>query len=99
MIIGLLLESREPDSSTGYTRVEGDINHTVVFPVSSGYGVITHIGIFDSINGGAVLEKIKLPEPVDCHEGVVPIVHHGKLLRGIDVTAKVKLKSADLMNF
>lgn len=97
--IGLLIDTTEPDASTGYARVEGDLDCTLIFPTSTGYGMITHIGIFDSEVGDTLLDTIELPEPVDVHEGVIPIVQNRRLLRGIDVTAHVVLKSADLMSF
>lgn len=87
MYIGLFVGFTEPDPSTGYARVEGDLSQTIVFPPSRGYGAITHIGVFGE-NGGLV-NRLPLPEPVDCHDGVIPFIHEGRLFRGVDVTAKV----------
>lgn len=94
MYIGLLIGCNEPSSSSGYCRMEGDFNGMVAFPVSAGYGEITHIALFDAAEGGVPVETIELPEPVDCHKGVIPIVNCGRLLRGLDVTAQIKLKAA-----
>ena len=94
MYIGLLNGSHEPDSSTGYARVKGELSQVLAFDADKGYGMITHIALFDAAEGGKPLKTIELPEPVDCHDGVIPLVHNGKLLRGLDVTAHVTLKTA-----
>lgn len=98
MYVGLLNGSMEPDSSTGYMRIESDLNCTVFFPVSKGYGVITKIGLYEDKTGREPIETINLPEPVDIHEGVVPIVHSRKLLRGLDVTAKILASTSGALN-
>lgn len=93
MYIGLLVGSYEPSPSTGYCRVEGDLSQTLGFPTSKGYGIVTHIAVFATPHGGEPVETIELLQPVDCHIGVIPLLHEGKLLRGIDVTAQISLKS------
>lgn len=94
MFIGLLCGDHEPDPSSGYARVEGYLTQTLAFNTSSGYGMVTHIALYDDAEGGEPLKTIELPEPVDVHDGVIPIIHEGKLLRGIDITAKLKIHTS-----
>lgn len=98
MYVGLLNGSTEPDKSTGYMRKESDFDHTVFFPVSKGYGTITHIGLYETETGGDPVDVIRLPEPVDVHRGIIPVVHNRKLLRGVDVTAKIIANTTGSMN-
>lgn len=94
MYIGLLNDKTEPSHTSGYARVEGDLTVPVFFPVSKGYGLITHIAVFDTAEGGDPVETIELAAPVDCHEGVTPFIHDGKLLRGMAVSARGVLRAA-----
>lgn len=94
MYIGLLNNKTEPSPASGYARVEGDLTGPVFFPVSKGYGVITHIAVYEAAEGGDPVETIELAEPVDCHEGVTPFIHGGKLLRGMEVSARGVLHAA-----
>lgn len=89
MFIGLLCGVNEPNPSSGYARIEGYLTQTLAFNPSSGYGMVTHIALYDEADGGAPLKTIELPEPVDVHAGVIPIIHEGRLLRGVDVTAHI----------
>lgn len=93
MYLGLITGSQEPHPSTGYCRVEGDLHQTVGFPTSKGYGIITHVATYTDAVGGEPIELVELSAPVDCHTGVIPLWVAGKLLRGVDVSAAVALKS------
>ena len=97
MYIGLLKGSHEPSPSTGYARVEGDLERGAIFPVSKGYGEITHLAIFEAETGGTPLQTVELPAPVDVHIGVIPIVRAGQLLRGLDVTSQVNVSASGNM--
>ena len=97
MYIGLLEGSHEPSPSTGYARVEGDLEQGAIFPASKGYGEITHLALFEAETGGALLQTVELPAPVDVHAGVIPIVRAGQLLRGLDVTSQIKVSAAGNM--
>lgn len=102
--VGLLTKGHvEPDAVTGYARVcvEGEKvpefdDLSVLFREASapGYGDVTHIAIFDADGGDAPIIVRELPEPVNVHEGVVPIITAGKLLRGLAVSATVQLTAA-----
>lgn len=94
MYIGLLIGSNEPSPSTGYARVEGDLGQNVAFPLSEGYGMVTHIALYDSADADRPVDTIALPEPVDVHAGVIPLVHNGQLFRGLDVTGHVTIRAA-----
>lgn len=98
MYIGLLNDNIEPSPVSGYARVEGDLTGTVFFPASKGYGVITHIAVFDTAEGGDPVDVIELDKPVDCHEGVTPFVHGGKLYRGKEMSARGVLRATGACN-
>lgn len=92
--IGLLIGSVEPDSGLGYSRIEGKLGQTLAFPkASNDYGLVTGIAVYDSPTGGEPLEVVTLQKPVDISAGIIPIVRGRNLLRGADVTARVKVHS------
>ena len=98
--IGLLTdEGTEPPKESGYARVavEGfaPAEDLVIFPdaVGPGYGNVTHYGLFDRDKGGETVSLWPLPEPVNAHAGTVPLIWGGKMLLGVDVSARVLLQS------
>lgn len=95
--IGLLIGSAEPAVDTGYTRAEGSLAETVAFPTAQAeYGYITAIAVYDTAEGGEPLEIVELAEPVHITAGIIPIVRDRALLRGVDVTAHVKINAKEL---
>lgn len=95
--IGLLIGSAEPAASTGYTRAEGSLAETVAFPTAQAeYGYITAIAVYDTAEGGEPLEIVELAEPVHITAGIIPVVRDRALLRGVDVTARVKMNAKEL---
>lgn len=98
MYVGLLIGSKEPPYSKGYARVCGDFEQTLTFPVSSGYGLVTSIALFENEIGGVPTKVVELPQPVDCHDGVIPIIHNRQLLRGLDVTAQINVAISGCLN-
>lgn len=95
MYIGLLNNSKEP---VGYTRQEGDWNSTVFFDNPNGFGVVTHLALFEDEAGGNPVEIIELPEAVDCKVGTIPVVRGGRLICGQPVSAScVDEVNLDLM--
>lgn len=98
--IGLRVSGKEPPAESGYSRIPlGDMNildvptllkdRQIVFNdvTAPGYGLVTDICAFDQ--DGELLYIWPLPEPVDVHEGVVPGIVDGRLIRGLDVSAQV----------
>lgn len=99
---GLLVSDKEPAAETGYSRVGlGDISildipwllkdRQIIFQnvATPGYGLVTEIAAFDAPEGGELLYTWPLPESVDVHEGVIPGIVDGRLIRGLDVSAQV----------
>lgn len=105
--LGLLrADGTEPPRKAGYQRVdvgEADIwdipripyTAQIVFPdvTAPGCGLITDYALYDRPDGGEALMVWHLPEPVDCHSGIIPFIHNGKLYRGLDVSANIMLSS------
>lgn len=102
-------DGTEPDKASGYQRVcIGEVDaidiptvlqgRQIVFPdvTAPGYGYIAAITVSDWEKAGAALWVWPLPEPMDVHKGVVPVIHNGKLYRGMEVQAKAVVRSADL---
>ena len=91
---------QEPPQESGYARVPMEsfnpAEDLVVFPDAAGpgYGLVTHYGLFDCAEGGVPLLLCPLPEPVDVHAGVIPLIREGRLLRGVDVSARCIIRSA-----
>lgn len=99
-------DNSEPPRESGYTRADvGDVDiwnfpqvpyeKDIIFPdvTALGGGLITGYALYNQPEDGDPLYIWMLPEPVDCHEGIVPFIHQGKLYRGLDVSAKVILQS------
>lgn len=107
--IGLLgNDLTEPPKESGYKRVpSGDVNllentdflkgRQFVFPevTSPGYGQIFCAALYDAEKDGNILYIWPLPQSVDVHEGVIPGLINGQLLRGIDVSSEVIVKLAE----
>lgn len=105
--MGLLREDgTEPPAASGYTRVSvgkvlitsiGNIPYAqqIVFPdvMPPGYGNITDLALFLEKEGGEAVVLWDLPEPIDVHQGVVPVIHNGKLWRGVDTKATVTIQN------
>ena len=102
--IGLLRsDGTEPDKASGYRRTcIGEISratavptllleYQVVFPdvTAPGYGVIAAAALYDREEGGEPLYAWNLPEALDVHQGVVPVIHKGRLWRGVEAKATV----------
>lgn len=95
----------EPSAESGYSRVDAETSVDLdsislsdlqlVFPEStgSGYGIVTSVMMFDSADAVEARRSWNLPEPADVHAGVTPVIHKGRLIRGIDISAKVQLCS------
>lgn len=89
----------EPSENTGYKRVEissvdeavrclsGD--YPIEFTNLSGYGWITHYAVMDAQTGGNMISKISLKKIVYVDNDAIPILHKGKLLLGVDMSAKI----------
>ena len=104
--IGLLrADGTEPDKASGYRRVmaeaeEGTIlaslleTQQIVFPdvTAPGYGVICAAALYDREEAGEALCLWKFPEAVDVHQGVVPVIHKGRLWRGVETRATITVK-------
>lgn len=101
--VGLLrADGTEPESASGYQRVPAAPEtvpqflqaQQIVFPdvTAPGYGEIVCVAAWKREFGGVSMTAWPLPEPVNVHEGVVPVLHKGRLLLGVDVRAKVIIK-------
>ena len=98
----LRFDDTEPELRTGYARVfAGETaqealpsflqGKQIVFPdvTYPGYGMIHAIAAYDRESGGEVLYTWPLEMPLDVHQDVVPVIHNGKLWRGVETKAKV----------
>lgn len=103
--IGLLrADGTEPDKASGYRRVaveakwEGSLclvkGSQIVFPdvTAPGYGVISTAAVYKQNEGGEPVFTYPLPEALDVHQGVVPVLHRGRLWRGVETQVKVNIK-------
>lgn len=105
----LRADGSEPEISSGYVRSclgEVDLleipvllrNRQIPFPdvLPPGYGHIVGIAVTDQETEGETLWVWPLPEPMDVHPGVTPVIFDGKLYRGVEVKAQIVLRSSDL---
>ena len=105
--IGLLRsDGTEPDKASGYKRTYVKdlekpsearqllLEHQIVFPdvTAPGYGIIAQAAIYDREEGGEPRYICQLPEALDVHQGVVPVIHKGRLWRGVETQVKVNIK-------
>lgn len=103
--IGLLRsDGTEPDKASGYRRVAVEDKwedslclvkgSQIVFPdvTAPGYGVISTAAVYEQNEGGEPVFTYPLPEALDVHQGVVPVIHKGKLWRGVETRATVTVK-------
>lgn len=105
----LRADGTEPDTASGYRRTNiGQRESTSGFPMdmavpfpdvmAPGYSDITHWAMYDCSEGGKPLHKWSLPGPTTIHEGVMPVLKGGRLYKGVDIKARVVIRSADLCN-
>lgn len=107
----LCADGTEPDPRSGYARAcVGEISvdqldqipamHQIEFPDVSapGYPPVTAFAVYDHPTGGMRLKLWQMPHSVYVNVGEVPVVHHGKLLRGVAVQAKIVSASKDGCN-
>ena len=101
----LRCDGTEPDKASGYERAcIGEVDmidvptllqeRQILFPdvMAPGYGEIAAVAVSDRKTAGTALWVWPLPETVNVHENVVPVIFKGKLLRGVETQARVKLK-------
>lgn len=103
----LYADGTEPDVCTGYTRTPTEFGYDqfgqlffsaqIVFPdvLSPGYRPVTAFAVFEQAEGGEPLAVCQLPQSVQFNVGEIPLIHHGRLLRGVEVQAKVLSLSED----
>ena len=105
--MGLLCgDGTEPDADAGYSRARvGEVSvldilalpteHQIVFNeiTAPGCGLVSAYGAFEAPAGGEPLCIWTLPDPVNVHEGTIPVIYQGRLLLGIDVSANIILQS------
>lgn len=107
--IGLLRpDGTEPDAASGYKRVcigEADLRdpseilrtRQIVFPDTEtpGYGVISHVAVYCGETDSPAVVSYRLPEAMDVHQDVTPVIYQGRLYRGVAVQAKAVMQSRD----
>lgn len=104
----LCVDGTEPDPGSGYARTSvGEIPadqldqipamHQIEFPdvCEPGYQPITAFAAYDQPQGGMRLKLWQLPQSVQVNVGEVPVIHHGQLLRGVAVQAKIISQAVD----
>lgn len=94
-------DGTEPDKASGYRRIAVDAapedapqllqSRQIAFPdvTAPGYGMVAAAAVCTAETGGDTLCIRKFPEPLNVHAGVVPVIHNGRLYRGVDVKARV----------
>lgn len=110
-IVLLRADGTEPDAASGYRRIcIGEVDMIAVpqllqdrqisFPdvTAPGYGEIAAIAVSDRETKGPALWVWPLPEVLDVHEGVIPVICKGKLYRGVTAQVKTIVRSAGLCN-
>lgn len=104
LYIGLLRsDGTEPEASSGYRRTAVNVERNmlsrlleegqIVFPdvTGPGYGRIDAAAAWNMEEGGMPLIHWNLPEPTEVPAGVVPVIHRGRLWKGVDVKARVQV--------
>lgn len=99
MFVGLLrADGTEPSTAAGYRRVLADLPPNYQFGDiqvhfaevrEPGYGEIDRVAVFAEASGGAPVRTFRLPKPIDTHAGVIPLVAHSDLWRGVDISARI----------
>lgn len=111
--IGLLrADGSEPSALSGYQRIytgeaplpqipELVSQNQIAFDAvtAPGYGGITAIAAFRTQQDGDPVWEQQLPMALDIHEGVIPFIFKGQLVRGLEVQAQVIMQSDDLCGF
>lgn len=97
--MGLLQsDGKEPKESTGYRRAdlgtiplskiqELPMAHQIVFPDALESYTVTAMACFCQELSNDPLKIWQLPQSIRINPGEVPVIHHGRLLRGVDVQA------------
>lgn len=86
------------NGNTCIAKTEGDWSQTVFFD-ASGFD-ITGIALFDSAEGGNLVEAFILPRTVECPVGCIPVVRNGQLIiaKPVSMAAEITDKvDADVM--
>ena len=83
-------EGGEPGAETGYARV-AVTGETVVFPQAEGggYGLLGGYALYHCPHGGEPVEVHLREKPIAAFAGTVPVISGGRLLVGMDVSARV----------
>ena len=111
--IGLLrADGSEPPALSGYKRIHAGETELSQIPdlvsrnqicfddvAAPGYGEISAVAAFRTQQDESPVWAQQLPVPLDIHEGVIPFVFKGQLMRGLEVQAQVIMQSADLCGF
>ena len=106
----LCADGSEPPAASGYARAcIGEVD-TIDIPTllqerktlvpkatAPGSGKIAAMAVSDRPKAGEALWVWPLPEPLDCHEGVTPFLYDGQLYRGVEMEAKINVRSADMI--
>ena len=100
----LRADGSEPSTDSGYTRSDmGEVdifdlapavlqhNHIFSDVPAPGWGEITAYAVYDAPEGGNIMLMFGLPKPINCHAGTIPVIHNGRLLLGVDVSAEIKI--------
>lgn len=100
----LRADGSEPSHDSGYARSyigEVDIfdlpvvatQNDHIFPdvPAPGWGEIVSYAVYDAPTDGNLMLVFGLPKPVNCHAGTIPVIHNGRLLLGVDMSAEIKL--------
>lgn len=106
----LRADGSEPPRDSGYARSPaGEVGiwdlakvatqEDHIFPdvPEPGWGEITAYAAYDAPEGGNLMLMFGLPKPVNCHAGTIPVIHKGRLLLGVDVTANIELHTVAAM--
>lgn len=104
-------DGTEPLPKAGYTRAclgEMDIldvpqapqGRDIVFDdvTAPGWGHITEYRAYDCPEGGEALYIWPLSAPVHAHPETIPVIHDGRLLLGVDVSANIILQSVHVVH-
>lgn len=107
----LCADGTEPDARSGYKRAsigafstdqldQIPMMHQIEFPdvKHPGYRPVTAFAVFDKPEGGMRMKVWQLHQSVQINPGEVPVIHHGKLLRGVAVQANIVSASLDGCN-
>ena len=94
--IGLQYSDGTEPAGAGYERIPVDAagqlpydlrGLQIAYPevTSPGYGLIASIAAYCHETGGDALQVWPLECPLDVHQGVVPVIWNGRLMRGVEM--------------